>query len=716
MTTTAKPTERGLLRKQRIDEDPPKCGYCGRVIPRPRRYTPGVKYCTDGHSSKVALANHKQKKDKKKAKEAADKFDESTVRRGPVLDRVRSALTKPQFDAWINTELSNRKVAEIKGVEASFQAVGLARKAAWNDQIDAKAAKVFSVSSKHRKLLGPSDQTMRDLLVKEPEVFDQTLILLVDAFVEWRDEFFQQQLGQSYITKEVHKRWIRAVLNSIYTGGRLLILSPPRHGKTDLLIHFSVWLICRNPDIRILWVGPNSDIAELALGQVRNVLETHQDLSEAYLPLGDTWAPVKGGSSPTIWQSTRFTVANRSFHQKQPTMWCAGVAAKILSIDADFIVVDDPADPDASYTVGGRAKIENWFKTKLISRKMDRTGLTMISSRVHPEDLYSLFLENHNWDVLIDRAHNQAICGLSLWEKHTDDQACILFPEINPLRYLREQAEDVGESLFEMMYLNQPRPDTALIFDPDIIRDKCLDFSRDLGTHEIPGSYRLVAGLDPAARGVQAAFLWAVKLPIITGNAAADVASARDGSAGSETYHMVDLETQKAGGMEGALRVMGDWHEKYGVTLWVVEDNSYHQGVNAFGDPRLKELVADLGLDIRPTHTGKNKNDPHFGVAGMASLFHEGKITLPYHSMEARRKTDAYIRQLVNFTDDATIQRRTTSDILMAAWFPHSTVIKKWRREERQGRVSQVSDVSFPGYSQLDRNVLPWNPTGYPGV
>ncbi len=642
---------------------------------------------------------------------SADRFDDSQTRRGPVLDRIRSALTTTQFQSWINTELSNRKVAELPGVEASAQAVGLARKAAWNDHLDDKAAQVFNVSSKHRKLLGPSDKTMRDLLAQEPDVFDQTLILLTDAFVEWRDEFFQSQLGESYITKEVHKRWIRAVLKTIYTGGRLLVLSPPRHGKTDLLIHFCVWLICRNPDIRILWVGPNADIAELSLGQVRNILESHEDLNKAYLPLGETWAPVKGGSSPTIWQSTKFTLANRTFHQKQPTMWCTGVAAKLLSIDADFIVVDDPADPDASYTVGGRSKIENWFKVKLISRKMDFTGLAMISSRVHPEDLYSLFLENQNWTVLVDRAHDQSICGLNLWDHHDDDQSCILFPEINPLSYLREQAQDVGEALFEMMYLNQPRPDSALIFDPDIIRDKCLDFSRDLGTSEIPGSYRLVAGLDPAARGVQAAFLWAVKLPRITA-----AGGARPDDEPAEVYHMVDLETQKAGGMEGALRVMGDWHEKYGVTLWVVEDNSYHQGVNAFADPRLKELVADLGLDIRPTHTGKNKNDEHFGVAGMASLFHEGKITLPYHSMEARRKTDAYIRQLVNFTRDSKIQRRTTSDILMAAWFPHSTVIKKWRREERGARVSQTAEVSFPGYSQLDRTTMPWGPTGYPGV
>ena len=30
-------------------------------------------------------------------------------------------------------------------------------------------------------------------------------------------------------------------------------------------------------------------------------------------------------------------------------------------------------------------------------------------------------------------------------------------------------------------------------------------------------------------------------------------------------YHMVDLETQKAGGPEGAHRIMREWAKKYGV-------------------------------------------------------------------------------------------------------------------------------------------------------
>ena len=57
-------------------------------------------------------------------------------------------------------------------------------------------------------------------------------------------------------------------LKSIKNGTQLMILSPPRHGKTDLLTHFAVWQVCKNPNIRIMWVGGNEDIAKNAVGSV----------------------------------------------------------------------------------------------------------------------------------------------------------------------------------------------------------------------------------------------------------------------------------------------------------------------------------------------------------------------------------------------------------------------------------------------------------------
>lgn len=690
-----------------VDSNPPRCVWCDNVIPRPRRYKQNVRYCSDDHAMRRQRDRNANRERERRAAAGVIKLEEGQERRGRVYDAVRNHLGDDDWNRWIDGHVSNQTLAVAIGFTA--QAIGRARRAAFNDRVLDLASTHFEPEDRYAKMLGPSDSEMAKLLAEKPDVFEKTLSELVDAFVEWRTEFFQVGFETKYITKPVHKRWIKTTLKTIYTGGRSLILSPPRHGKTDLLIHFCIWLICRNPNIRILWVGPNGDIAELALSQVREQLEVHEKLQKAYLAPGQHWAPQTRQAS--LWQRHRFTVDNRTVTLKQPTMWSTGVGGKILSLDCDFIIVDDPADPDASQTSGGRDKIEKWFKIKLITRKMFHTGLAMISSRVHPEDLYSEFIESDLWDVIIDKAHDTTLCGLDLWDPNHDDitgkDNCVLFPEVNPLKYLREQQSDVGDSLFEMMYLNQPRPEGTVIFDIDQIRDVCLDRSRGLGTGEISGTYRLVAGLDPASRGVQAAFLWAVQM-----KSDQDPASHRMRKA---VYHMIDLETQRAGGPDGAHRVMREWFEKYGVALWIVEDNAYQTVF--FSDPRTRALEVELGLDIKPTTTGKNKRDPDFGVAGMASLFHEGEVILPYANNEARRKTDQYIRQLGNFTGESVgvIKRKHLSDILMASWFPHATVIKKWRRDERREAVRQSSGASYSDYQSTSYAEAPWGQVQYPG-
>ena len=80
-------------------------------------------------------------------------------------------------------------------------------------------------------------------------------------FSSFRKKYFRTELGKEYETADFHVSWINNIIDSIKHGKELLILSPPRHGKTELLIHFAVYQICKNPNIRIMWVGGNEDIA-----------------------------------------------------------------------------------------------------------------------------------------------------------------------------------------------------------------------------------------------------------------------------------------------------------------------------------------------------------------------------------------------------------------------------------------------------------------------
>ena len=318
-------------RRKEMDKNPPKCAWCNAVIPKPRRYKHAVKYCKPEHSNAMRKKKHRHKDTPTPApapETFPETFPEEQTRHGPVLLRIRQTLNAHDFVRWTNAEITNVEVSKMAGVKATPVAVGLARKAAWNEQYEDQQRAKFNPKLSHAGLLGPSDSDMADLLADDPQAFEDSLVKLTEAFVDWRTEFFSVGFERAYITKDVHERWIRATLKTIYTGGRLLVLSPPRHGKTDLLIHFCVWLICRKPDIRILWVGPNGDIAENCLGQVRDLLETHKALQAAYLAPGDNWAPSRRNSG--LWQRTKFTIGNRNLALKQPTMWCTGVGGELL--------------------------------------------------------------------------------------------------------------------------------------------------------------------------------------------------------------------------------------------------------------------------------------------------------------------------------------------------------------------------------------------------
>jgi hypothetical protein len=119
---------------------------------------------------------------------------------------------------------------------------------------------------------------------------------LVNRFVEFRNRYFTLGRNKPCVTAEFHKEWIAAILWSYYTGGKSMILAPPRSGKSELLSHFTTWLVVRNPDIRIAWVGGNTDIASDMVSSVRRHLESNERLVAETLPDGVTYAPQGRGS------------------------------------------------------------------------------------------------------------------------------------------------------------------------------------------------------------------------------------------------------------------------------------------------------------------------------------------------------------------------------------------------------------------------------------
>jgi len=239
-----------------------------------------------------------------------------------------------------------------------------------------------------------------------------------------------------------------------------------------------------------------------------------------------------------------------------------------------------------------------------------------------------------------------------------------------------------------MRYLNQPLPETGIVFDIPIIREQALDKSRDLGLTGLPLG-RLIAGLDPAAKGTQAAFCWHYA---------------------NQTISMVNLEEQEAGGFEGAWGLMRRWDAEYGLKYWFYEGNS--QQSQFFEMKETKRLALELGLVIKPHTTGLNKMDAEIGISSMAPWYHQGRVNLPYGSASARKKVNRLLRQLELWTTDGVSRGRSRkTDIKMAQWFPFNQIIK-WGKEDRSVTLKVSSESSYPDVTSM--NQVGWQ-TPYPG-
>lgn len=163
------------------------------------------------------------------------------------------------------------------------------------------------------------------------------------SFKKFRDRYFKTEQGVKYETPDFQDKWVMSIQKNIDEGGNLMILSPPRHGKTELLIHFAIWQICKNPNVRIMWVGGNEDIAKNAVGSVLEHLDSNQQLIEDFCGPGVTFRPKS--RSGKNWSQTAFSVSTRTVTGiKSPTMVAVGKGGKILSRDCDLIIADDIED------------------------------------------------------------------------------------------------------------------------------------------------------------------------------------------------------------------------------------------------------------------------------------------------------------------------------------------------------------------------------------
>lgn len=654
-----------------------------------------AKYCCRDHASKAAQRAYQERQ---KAKKAAAKMvsaasDVSRERKGDVYRWLMDPSNRVITDGLLAGSIEPSYAAHLIGCTTS--AVSRALQAVrTTEAFEVEKAKWRRPWRVEAMLPVQKLSTLRTV-PPDSETFDATVDELVRAYAVFSKYYFTLE-GRRPIVKPFHMEWAKAIIKAYVTGSKQLILSPPRFGKSEMLVRFCVWFIAMDPDIRIGWFCASTDVAKLMLGAVRDHFENNERLIVDTLPPGDVYKPDRSSGKP--WSNKEIKVRQQSHvGQKSSSLLALGRTSKFLSRDMDIIIIDDLEDFDSTREPAQREYSRNKL-AEIGTRKEEHTAEIYIGSRQHPDDIpnhiLSLAGSTLQWDMLVYSAHDEN-CGNDPdeWDQHVD---CMLFPEVRTYRWLMEKKVEMDTlgipHAFSMRYLNRPIPPEGQVFKIERIREH-VDRGRGIGLDGLPLG-RLAAGLDPSARGIQAAFLWHYTP-----------------STGTEPVRlsMVDLDTEQSGGMAGAHRIMRHWHSLYGVNMWFYEDNS--QQVEFFNDPRTRELANELGITIKPFRTGRNKMDPELGISSMAPWYHDGRISLPYGTGEARKKVNMLLRQLELWTSEGVPNRRHVTDIKMASWFPFPYFVALEKKHRAPTSITQ-KEGSYRGIERISE--APWGQTQYP--
>jgi predicted phage terminase large subunit-like protein len=171
-----------------------------------------------------------------------------------------------------------------------------------------------------------------------------------------------------YISDEITK----AVLSG---NGRLLIMVPPRHGKSELVSKYlPSWFLGNWPNKRIILTGYNDSFASQWGAKSRAIIDQFGSTLGFEIPGRGTasWVTDKGGG-----------------------MLCRGVGGSMTGYGADLIVIDDPIkNRQMAESVTIRESMWEWYVSTLRTRLEPNGTIIGIMTRWHEDDLFGLMVKN----------------------------------------------------------------------------------------------------------------------------------------------------------------------------------------------------------------------------------------------------------------------------------------------------------------------------------
>jgi len=176
--------------------------------------------------------------------------------------------------------------------------------------------------------------------------------------------------------KDINRRTHSGVIDALEANTpRKLVVMPRGSLKSSICsVAYPIWLILRNPNIRILISSEIYTNSKNFLREIRSHLE-NPEITEVF---GDF-------KSPTTWSESEIIVNQRTKTLKEATITCGGVGTVKVGQHYDVIIHDDLNSLNNSLTKEGCEKVINYYKMS-ISLLEPNGSLVIVGTRYSASD------------------------------------------------------------------------------------------------------------------------------------------------------------------------------------------------------------------------------------------------------------------------------------------------------------------------------------------
>ena len=253
---------------------------------------------------------------------------------------------------------------------------------------------------------------------------------------------FTEFTNPRYRTADFH-RVIAGHLERVERGevDRLMLLCPPRHGKSELASRrFPAFALGRRPDREFISVSAGADLATDFGRDVRNIIKSEEYQSVFKTRLSED------SQAKNKWR----TDAGGAYY-------AMGVLGTIMGRGADILMIDDPfASMMEAQSEVARKNVWDWYTGTAYNRLQANGAIVLINHRMHEDDLSGRILAQQAAGG--DRFEVVELPAIS-------DAGDPLWPEKFPLAALeRIRINGANPRYFSALYQQKPVPDDGDYF------------------------------------------------------------------------------------------------------------------------------------------------------------------------------------------------------------------------------------------------------------